>query len=73
MLNNEEGKIGWILLWALGIPIPILVVQRIFSDCAKKIRKYRKSANEDKFMRSDLRGIIYKVNQTKGVCYERNE
>jgi hypothetical protein len=26
MLNNEEGKIGWILLWALGIPLPILVM-----------------------------------------------
>lgn len=26
MLNNQEGKIGWILLWALGVPIPILVV-----------------------------------------------
>jgi hypothetical protein len=26
MLNNEEGKIGWILLWALGIPLPIIVM-----------------------------------------------
>jgi len=26
MINNEEGAIGWILLWVLGIPIPILVV-----------------------------------------------
>jgi hypothetical protein len=26
MINNEEGKVGWILLWAVGIPIPILVV-----------------------------------------------
>jgi hypothetical protein len=24
--RTEEGKIGWLLLWALGIPIPILVV-----------------------------------------------
>jgi hypothetical protein len=26
MRNTEEGKVGWILLWALGVPIPILVV-----------------------------------------------
>ncbi len=24
MRNTEEGKVGWILLWALGIPIPIM-------------------------------------------------
>jgi len=33
MLNNEEGKIGWILLWALGIPIPILVVLFVLRGC----------------------------------------
>jgi len=26
MLTNEKGKIGWILLWALGVPIPILLI-----------------------------------------------
>lgn len=24
--NNEKGAIGWILLWALGIPVPILIL-----------------------------------------------
>ncbi len=33
MLNNEEGKIGWILLWALGIPIPVLVVLYLLRGC----------------------------------------
>jgi len=33
MFNNEEGKIGWILLWALGIPIPILVVLYLLRGC----------------------------------------
>lgn len=23
MLNKERGKIGWILLWLLGVPIPV--------------------------------------------------
>ncbi len=23
---NEQGKIGWILAWAIGIPLPVLVV-----------------------------------------------
>jgi hypothetical protein len=25
MRNSREGKIGWILLWLLGIPLPILL------------------------------------------------
>lgn len=25
-LKNQQGAIGWILLWALGIPIPILII-----------------------------------------------
>lgn len=25
-LNNERGAIGWILLWAIGIPVPLLVL-----------------------------------------------
>jgi hypothetical protein len=33
MLNNERGKVGWILLWALGIPIPILVVLFLIRGC----------------------------------------
>ncbi len=33
MLNNEKGTIGWILLWALGIPIPILVVLYLLRGC----------------------------------------
>lgn len=33
MLNNETGKIGWILLWALGVPIPILLVLYFLRGC----------------------------------------
>jgi hypothetical protein len=33
MINNEEGKIGWILLWLLGIPIPILLVLYFLRGC----------------------------------------
>lgn len=33
MLNNENGKIGWILLWALGVPIPILLVLYFLRGC----------------------------------------
>lgn len=33
MRNNEEGKVGWILLWLLGIPIPILVVLFLMRGC----------------------------------------
>ena len=33
MLNNEEGKVGWILLWLLGVPIPILLVLYLLRGC----------------------------------------
>jgi len=33
MRNKEEGKIGWILLWLLGIPIPILLVLYFLRGC----------------------------------------
>jgi|GEM_PF-225791 hypothetical protein len=31
--HSEEGKIGWVLLWALGIPIPILVALYLLRGC----------------------------------------
>lgn len=33
MRNNEKGKIGWIVLWLLGIPIPILLVLYFLRGC----------------------------------------
>jgi hypothetical protein len=33
MRNNEEGKVGWILLWALGVPIPLLVLLFLLRGC----------------------------------------
>jgi len=33
MRNSEEGKIGWILLWLLGIPLPILLVLFLLRGC----------------------------------------
>jgi hypothetical protein len=33
MRNKEQGKIGWILLWLLGIPIPILLVLFVLRGC----------------------------------------
>jgi len=33
MRNTEKGKVGWILLWALGVPIPILLVLYLLRGC----------------------------------------
>ena len=33
MRNSEAGKIGWILLWLLGIPLPILLVLYLLRGC----------------------------------------
>ncbi len=26
VVKNERGAVGWILLWAVGIPIPLLLI-----------------------------------------------
>ena len=31
--SMREGKIGWILLWLLGVPIPVLVVLFLIRGC----------------------------------------
>jgi hypothetical protein len=32
-LKNKTGKVGWILLWALGVPIPVLVILFMMRGC----------------------------------------
>jgi hypothetical protein len=31
--GREQGKAGWILLWLLGVPIPILLVLFLLRGC----------------------------------------
>ena len=31
--NNQTGKIGYILLWLIGVPIPILIVIYLVRGC----------------------------------------
>ena len=33
ILRNQQGAVGWILLWALGIPIPILLILFMVRGC----------------------------------------
>jgi hypothetical protein len=33
LTDYREGKAGWILLWLLGIPIPILLVFFVLRGC----------------------------------------
>jgi hypothetical protein len=33
MPDTEKGKVGYILLWALGVPIPILVAAYFLRGC----------------------------------------
>jgi hypothetical protein len=29
----EEGKIGWIFLWLIGVPVPILLILFLLRGC----------------------------------------
>lgn len=33
ILQNQTGKVGWILLWALGVPLPILGLLFLMRGC----------------------------------------
>jgi hypothetical protein len=33
IVENETGALGWILLWAIGIPIPVLLVLFMVRGC----------------------------------------
>jgi hypothetical protein len=33
MMKRQQGKMGWILLWLLGVPIPILLVLFLLRGC----------------------------------------
>lgn len=33
MATNRGGKVGWVLLWLLGVPIPILVILFLIRGC----------------------------------------
>ncbi len=32
-LREQAGKVGWILLWLLGVPIPILLILFLVRGC----------------------------------------
>lgn len=31
--KRQEGKAGWILLWLIGVPVPILVLLFLMRGC----------------------------------------
>ena len=33
MLMNQSGRAGWILLWLLGVPIPVLFILFLMRGC----------------------------------------
>jgi hypothetical protein len=30
---RQQGKIGWIILWLLGVPIPVLLILFLLRGC----------------------------------------
>lgn len=33
IVKNNNGKIGWIFLWLVGIPIPVLIILFLIRGC----------------------------------------
>jgi len=36
IIQSETGALGWILLWAIGVPVPILLVLFLVRGCTKE-------------------------------------
>jgi hypothetical protein len=32
-LKGKEGKIGWVLLWLFGVPVPVLLILFMVRGC----------------------------------------
>jgi hypothetical protein len=32
--KREDGKIGWVLLWLLGVPVPVVLLLLVLRGCA---------------------------------------
>lgn len=33
LMQKQQGKAGWILLWLIGVPVPILLVLFLLRGC----------------------------------------
>jgi hypothetical protein len=33
ILKDEKGALGWVLLWLIGIPVPILIILFLVRGC----------------------------------------
>jgi len=31
--NERSGKVGWVVLWLLGVPIPVLLILFLIRGC----------------------------------------
>ena len=31
--KREKGKVGWVLLWLIGVPIPVLLILFMLRGC----------------------------------------
>jgi len=31
--RREEGRVGWVLLWLLGVPVPVLLLLYVLRGC----------------------------------------
>jgi hypothetical protein len=31
--RRESGRVGWVVLWLLGVPIPVLIVLYLLRGC----------------------------------------
>ncbi len=33
LMQRQQGKAGWILLWLIGVPVPVLLVLFLLRGC----------------------------------------
>jgi hypothetical protein len=33
LMQRQQGKVGWLLLWLVGVPVPVLLVLFLLRGC----------------------------------------
>jgi hypothetical protein len=33
LLKKQGGKVGWLLLWLVGVPVPVLIILFLLRGC----------------------------------------
>jgi hypothetical protein len=68
---GRPGKIGWILLWVIGIPVPVLAV--LFSSAAARDRTLRHPPTSSDLQQSSTQKLHHSTGASGSWQFQEND